>query len=92
MNGNMNGNCHHEDNLDVLKLPRAQNYIYGEFENTDTYIDSYEPSTGKVWALIPNSTGKEYTQIRRVLIIFLLCVKKFYFQKIPCTNRALLYF
>ena len=56
--------------LEVLKLPRAQNYIYGEFEDTDTYIDSYEPSTGKVWALIPNSNGKKYIQIRQVKIIY----------------------
>ena len=59
------------DTLDVLNLPRAQNYIYGEFEDTDTYIDSYEPSTGKVWALIPNSNGKEYTQVCRVLTFYL---------------------
>ena len=44
--------------IDVSNLPRAQNYIFGQFEDTDTYIDSYEPSTGKVWALIPNSNGK----------------------------------
>ena len=56
--------------MEVLKLPRAQNYIYGVFEDTDTYIDSYEPSTGKVWALIPNSNGKKYIQIRQVLIIY----------------------
>ena len=48
-----------ESLADVLNLPRAQNYVYGQFEDTDTYIDSYEPSTGKVWALIPNSNGKE---------------------------------
>ena len=46
------------DGLDVSNLPRAQNYIYGQFEDTDTYIDSYEPSTGNVWALIPNSNGE----------------------------------
>ena len=49
------------DGLDVSNLPRAQNYIYGQFEDTDTYIDSYEPSTGNVWALIPNSNGKTLT-------------------------------
>ena len=47
-----------KDNLDVSNLLRAQNYVYGQFEDTDTYIDSYEPSTGKVWALVPNSNGK----------------------------------
>ena len=49
------------DGLDVSNLPRAQNYIYGQFEDTDTYIDSYEPSTGNVWALIPNSNGNTLT-------------------------------
>ena len=44
--------------IDVSNLPRAQNFIFGQFEDTDTYIDSHEPSTGKVWALIPNSNGK----------------------------------
>ena len=52
------------DGLDVSNLPRAQNYIYGQFEDTDTYIDSYEPSTGNVWALIPNSNGKILTYFR----------------------------
>jgi len=46
-----------ENDLDVSNLPRAQNYIYGQFEDTDTYIDSYEAATGNVWALIPNSNG-----------------------------------
>ena len=56
---NLEGRNNLENDLDVSKLPRAQNYIYGQFEDTDTYIDSYEPSTGKVWALIPNSNGKK---------------------------------
>ena len=46
------------DSLDVSNLLRAQNYVYGQFEDTDTYIDSYEPTTGKVWALVPNSNSK----------------------------------
>ena len=54
------------DGLDVTNLPRAQNYIYGQFEDTDTYIDSYEPSTGNVWALIPNSNGKTLTYFSRI--------------------------
>ena len=56
-----------ENELDVSKLPRAQNYIYGQFEDTDTYIDSYEPSTGKVWALIPNSNGKKWYSFQKNL-------------------------
>ena len=50
-------------------LPRAQNYIYGQFEDTDTYIDSYEPSTGKVWALIPNSNGKKYYSYEKIILL-----------------------
>ena len=34
---------------------RVQNYIFGQFEDTETYIDSYEPATGKIWAAVPNS-------------------------------------
>ena len=51
-------NGEESNNLDVSTLLRAQNYVHGEFEDTDTYIDSYEPSTGKIWALVPNSNGK----------------------------------
>ena len=28
----------------------AQNYVDGKFEGCASYIDSYEPATGKVWA------------------------------------------
>ena len=34
---------------------RVENYIFGQFEDTETYIDSYEPATGKIWAHVPNS-------------------------------------
>ena len=57
MKNDMNG----KSVLDISNLPKAQNYIYGQFEDTDTYIDSYEPSTGRVWALIPNSNGRKQT-------------------------------
>ena len=65
------------DGLDVSNLPRAQNYIYGQFEDTDTYIDSYEPSTGKVWALIPNSNGKCYNYFHTKETFLILCKCKF---------------
>ena len=31
------------------------NFINGEFVATKDYIDSYDPSTGQVWAKIPDS-------------------------------------
>ena len=34
---------------------RVQNYIFGQFEDTETYIDSFEPATGRIWAHVPNS-------------------------------------
>lgn len=40
----------------VLEL---QNFIGGEFVPCDTYIDSYNPSTGEVYAKIPDSS-KDY--------------------------------
>ncbi|XP_071961805.1 2-aminomuconic semialdehyde dehydrogenase-like isoform X2 [Antedon mediterranea] len=35
-----------------------ENYIGGEFIACDTHLDSFDPSTGKVWARIPDS-GKD---------------------------------
>ena len=35
------------------------NYINGKFVPTDQYIDSFDPSTGEVWAKIPNSGERE---------------------------------
>ena len=37
----------------VNGLVYAQNYVYGEFDDSETMIDSYNPSTGRVWARIP---------------------------------------
>lgn len=36
-------------------LVHLQNYVYGEFEDTEDYIDSYNPATGQVWAKVPDS-------------------------------------
>ncbi|XP_040567612.1 2-aminomuconic semialdehyde dehydrogenase [Lepeophtheirus salmonis] len=36
---------------------RVQNYIYGEFEETQSYLDSFNPATGKIWAQIPDSNA-----------------------------------
>lgn len=39
------------------KLVRVQNFIDGAFCNPadDRYLDSYDPSTGSVWAKVPDS-------------------------------------
>ena len=37
----------------------VSNYINGQFETTSSYIDSYDPSTGQVWAKIPDSGEAE---------------------------------
>ena len=33
----------------------VQNFIEGQFEASESYLDSLEPANGKVWAKIPNS-------------------------------------
>ncbi|XP_041361231.1 2-aminomuconic semialdehyde dehydrogenase-like [Gigantopelta aegis] len=37
----------------------VSNFINGKYEATSTYIDSYDPSTGEVWAKIPDSGQTE---------------------------------
>ena len=41
-----------------------ENFINGEFvaSRSSAYIDSYEPSTGDVWARIPDSSVDEVNQ------------------------------
>lgn len=36
---------------------KVQNFIDGKFLDCDKYLDSYDPSTGSVWAEIPDSTS-----------------------------------
>ena len=33
----------------------AENFIEGQFEASTSYLDSFEPATGQVWAKIPDS-------------------------------------
>uniref|UniRef100_A0A8W8NTL7 Aldehyde dehydrogenase domain-containing protein n=1 Tax=Magallana gigas TaxID=29159 RepID=A0A8W8NTL7_MAGGI len=40
----------------------VSNFINGEFVSTDNYIDSFDPSTGEVWAKIPDSGEKEVNE------------------------------
>jgi aminomuconate-semialdehyde/2-hydroxymuconate-6-semialdehyde dehydrogenase len=43
------------------ELIRIKNYINGELIEpiSDTYIDNYNPATGKVYSLIPDSNDKD---------------------------------
>jgi acyl-CoA reductase-like NAD-dependent aldehyde dehydrogenase len=36
---------------------KVQNFINGKFCETTNYLDSFDPSTGEVWAKIPDSTA-----------------------------------
>lgn len=36
-------------------LLTIENFIGGRFESTSTHLDSFDPSTGRVWAKIPDS-------------------------------------
>lgn len=36
-----------------------ENFIGGDFVQTSNYLDSFDPSTGEVWAKIPDSELKE---------------------------------
>lgn len=35
------------------------NFIGGNFVKSKNYIDSFDPSTGEVWAQVPDSEAKE---------------------------------
>lgn len=48
---------HTDDSEEFSDLLHAENYVYGKFEGAPAYLDSFEPSTGKVWARIPDSNG-----------------------------------
>lgn len=41
------------------QLIYVQNFIGGQFVPCDDFIDSYNPSTGQVWAKVPNSGGDD---------------------------------
>merc|ERR1711963_776597 len=40
---------------DSEKLVIVQNFIDGQFEASESYLDSFEPGNGRVWAKIPDS-------------------------------------
>lgn len=46
--------------LDENQIPiQIENFINGEFAATKNYLDSFDPSTGEVWAKIPSSGSKD---------------------------------
>lgn len=42
--------------MSVVKL---QNFINGEFLDCEKYLDSFDPSTGEVWAKVPDSSAAD---------------------------------
>ena len=36
-----------------------ENFIGGNFVKTENYLDSFDPSTGEIWAQIPDSDQQE---------------------------------
>lgn len=43
----------------MATLLQVENFIDGEFVSSAHYIDSYDPSTGKTHAKVPDSDNKE---------------------------------
>lgn len=44
---------------EVDKLVVVENFIGGNFIKSNSYVDSFDPSTGDVWAHIPDSDQQE---------------------------------
>jgi len=42
-----------------MSLVKVQNFINGQFVESEKYLDSFDPSTGEVWAKIPDSSEAE---------------------------------
>lgn len=42
-----------------MSLIEVQNFIGGQFLKCERYLDSFDPSTGQVWAKIPDSGSGE---------------------------------
>lgn len=42
-----------------MALTEVENYIDGKLVKCDKYLDSFDPSTGEVWAKIPDSGEAE---------------------------------
>lgn len=50
------------DTAECINMISAQNFINNEFTGTSSTLDSIEPSTGEVWAKIPDSGDAEVAQ------------------------------
>lgn len=42
-----------------MSLIEVQNFIGGQFLKCERYLDSFDPSTGQVWAKVPDSGSGE---------------------------------
>ena len=42
-----------------MSLTKVQNFINGKFCESEKYLDSFDPSTGEVWAKIPDSNADD---------------------------------
>lgn len=42
-----------------MSTVKVQNFINGKFLDCETYLDSFDPSTGGVWAKIPDSSAND---------------------------------
>ena len=40
-----------------MSLVEVENFIGGQFIGCESHLDSYDPSTGEVWARIPDSSS-----------------------------------
>jgi hypothetical protein len=47
------------DNSNTNAVMQLQNFIGGEFLESDCYLESYDPSNDELWARIPDSTSDE---------------------------------
>lgn len=45
--------------MNMSELLVVENFINGHFVSTKSHIDSFDPSTGSVWAKIPDSEEKD---------------------------------
>lgn len=60
-------------------LLMLENFIDGKFLPSNSYIDSYDPSTGEVYCRVPNSGEEEvsvvtYRSLKDAVYVGKLCV------------------
>ena len=57
-NGHGQTNGNNDTSSDGGGLVYVANYIHGGFEPANSYLDSVNPATGRVWARIPDSSSE----------------------------------